>query len=136
MNSRRSIIRSPRRRARARSAVERKQIVDAMAASQIPAIYPFREYSAAGGLIVYGANISSLFERAAGYVDRVLKGEKPANLPVQPPNSIVSDSKQNGIRARVHDRTRHRLPRGYSVNFEGIDGDRQLLGATDAAAPP
>jgi putative ABC transport system substrate-binding protein len=62
---------------------ERKQIVDAMAASRIPAIYPFREYADVGGFITYGANISVLFERAAGYVDRILKGEKPANLPVQ-----------------------------------------------------
>ena len=62
---------------------ERKQIVDSMAASRIPAIYPFREYAEAGGFIAYGANISILFERAAGYVDRILKGEKPANLPVQ-----------------------------------------------------
>jgi ABC-type uncharacterized transport system substrate-binding protein len=62
---------------------ERKQIVDMMATSRIPAIYPFREYADVGGFISYGANISILFERAAGYVDRILKGEKPANLPVQ-----------------------------------------------------
>src|SRR5262245_30920029 len=62
---------------------ERKQIVDAMAEGRIPAIYPFREYADVGGFITYGANISILFERAAGYVDRILKGEKPANLPVQ-----------------------------------------------------
>jgi putative ABC transport system substrate-binding protein len=62
---------------------ERKQIVDTMATSRIPAIYPFREYADVGGFISYGANISILFERAAGYVDRILKGEKPANLPVQ-----------------------------------------------------
>ena len=61
----------------------RKQIVDTMAANRIPAIYPFREYKAAGGFIIYGANISVLFERAAEYVDRILKGEKPGNLPVQ-----------------------------------------------------
>jgi len=62
---------------------ERKQIAEAMAASKIPAIYPFREYFEVGGFIAYGANLSILFERAAGYVDRILKGEKPANLPVQ-----------------------------------------------------
>jgi putative ABC transport system substrate-binding protein len=62
---------------------ERRQTVDAMAVSKIPAIYPFREYFEVGGFIAYGANISILFERAAGYVDRILKGEKPANLPVQ-----------------------------------------------------
>jgi putative tryptophan/tyrosine transport system substrate-binding protein len=62
---------------------ERKQIVDAMATSRIPAIYPFREYADVGGFITYGANLSILFERAASYVDKILKGEKPGNLPVQ-----------------------------------------------------
>src|SRR5262249_45560126 len=46
---------------------ERKQIAEAMARSSIPAIYPFREYADVGGLFIYGANISVLFERAAGY---------------------------------------------------------------------
>jgi len=54
-----------------------------MATSGIPAIYPFREYADVGGFITYGANISILFERAASYVDKILKGEKPGNLPVQ-----------------------------------------------------
>ena len=62
---------------------ERKQIVEAMAANSIPAIYPFREYADVGGLLIYGANLSVLFERAADYLDRLLKGEKPGNLPVQ-----------------------------------------------------
>jgi putative ABC transport system substrate-binding protein len=62
---------------------ERKQIVDAMTTSRIPAIYPFREYADVGGFITYGANLSILFERAASYVDKILKGEKPGNLPVQ-----------------------------------------------------
>ena len=62
---------------------ERKQITEAMAKSHIPAIYPFREYAAAGGLFIYGANLSILFERAADYLDKLLKGEKPGNLPVQ-----------------------------------------------------
>lgn len=62
---------------------ERKQIAEAMAKSRIPAIYPFREYADVGGLFIYGANLSILFERAADYLDRLLKGEKPGNLPVQ-----------------------------------------------------
>ena len=62
---------------------ERKQIAEAMAANGIPAVYPFREYAGVGGLFIYGANISVLFERAAEYLDRLLKGEKPGNLPVQ-----------------------------------------------------
>ena len=54
-----------------------------MAKSKLPAIYAFREFAEAGGLVVHGANVSVLFERAAGYVDRILKGAKPADLPIQ-----------------------------------------------------
>jgi putative ABC transport system substrate-binding protein len=61
----------------------RKQIADSMAKNGIPAIYPFREYAEVGGFIIYGANISILFERAADYVHRILSGEAPSNLPVQ-----------------------------------------------------
>jgi putative tryptophan/tyrosine transport system substrate-binding protein len=62
---------------------ERKQIVDAMAWNRIPAIYPFREYAEVGGFIIYGANLSILFQRAADYVARILNGERPDDLPVQ-----------------------------------------------------
>jgi putative ABC transport system substrate-binding protein len=62
---------------------ERQRIVDTLGASRIPTIYPFREYAPVGGFIIYGANISVLFENAATYVDRILKGEKPGDLPVQ-----------------------------------------------------
>lgn len=62
---------------------ERQQIVDALAQSRIPAIYPFRDYATIGGFIIYGANISVLFDNAASYVDRILKGERPGDLPVQ-----------------------------------------------------
>src|SRR5262249_17470158 len=56
---------------------ERRQIVDTMATSKIPAIYPFREYAEVGGFIAYGASISINFRRAADYVDRILNGERP-----------------------------------------------------------
>jgi putative ABC transport system substrate-binding protein len=52
---------------------------------QLPTIYPFGSYAKQGGLIAYGVELNDLFWRAAGYVDRILKGEKPANLPVQAP---------------------------------------------------
>jgi putative ABC transport system substrate-binding protein len=61
----------------------RREIVEALARSNLPAIYPFREYAEVGGLIVYGTNFGVLFERAATYVDRILKGAKPGDLPVQ-----------------------------------------------------
>ena len=62
---------------------ERRKIAETMNANRIPAIYPFREYAEAGGLIAYGANIATLFERSAVYVQRILNGESPGNLPVQ-----------------------------------------------------
>jgi putative ABC transport system substrate-binding protein len=62
---------------------KRKEIADFMAAQNIPAIYPFREYVNVGGLFIYGANLSVLFEQAAGYLDKLLKGAKAGDLPVQ-----------------------------------------------------
>jgi putative ABC transport system substrate-binding protein len=61
----------------------RREIVDAFAKGNLPAMYPFREYVEVGGLLIHGANIGVLFERAAAYVDRILKGTKPGDLPVQ-----------------------------------------------------
>jgi len=52
---------------------------------QLPAVYPFRYFAAEGGLISYGPDAVDAFRRAAGYVDRILKGERPADLPVQAP---------------------------------------------------
>jgi len=62
---------------------KRAEIAAALASSKLPAVYPFREYAAVGGLIIHGANLSILSERAAVYVDRILKGAKPGELPVQ-----------------------------------------------------
>jgi putative tryptophan/tyrosine transport system substrate-binding protein len=53
--------------------------------ARLPTIYPFREHVEAGGLMSYGVNIPDLFRRAAGYVDRILRGAKPADLPVEQP---------------------------------------------------
>jgi hypothetical protein len=51
----------------------------------LPAVYPFRYFVTIGGLISYGPNPLDQYRRAAGYVDRILRGEKPADLPVQAP---------------------------------------------------
>jgi putative ABC transport system substrate-binding protein len=61
----------------------RRDIAAALAKNKLPAVYPFREYTDVDGLMIHGANLGVLFERAAGYVDRILKGAKPADLPVQ-----------------------------------------------------
>jgi putative ABC transport system substrate-binding protein len=65
--------------------LHRDLIITLAARHKLPAVYYRREFVAAGGLISYGSNIVDHSRRAAGYVDRILKGEKPADLPVQVP---------------------------------------------------
>ena len=65
--------------------VHRELIVTLAARHKLPAVYSNRVYVRSGGLVSYGANFIDLFRRAAGYVDRILRGEKPADLPVQVP---------------------------------------------------
>jgi ABC-type uncharacterized transport system substrate-binding protein len=67
------------------SVVHRDLIIALAARYKLPAVYFQRFFVANGGLISYGANFIEQYRRAAGYVDRILKGEKPANLPVQAP---------------------------------------------------
>jgi ABC-type uncharacterized transport system substrate-binding protein len=67
---------------------QRPQIVDLAVKSRLPAIYPQTEYMEAGGLMYYGANTPDLFRRAATYVDRILKGAKPADLSVEQPKKF------------------------------------------------
>jgi len=63
----------------------RQLILELAARYQLPTVYPYRVFVGSGGLIAYGADITGLYRRAAGYVDRILKGEKPSDLPVQAP---------------------------------------------------
>jgi putative ABC transport system substrate-binding protein len=67
------------------AAVQRDLIVTLAARHRLPAVYPFRYLVTSGGLISYGANTIDIYRHAAGYVDRILKGEKPGDLPVQAP---------------------------------------------------
>jgi putative ABC transport system substrate-binding protein len=67
------------------SSARRSLIITLAARHKLPAVYAFRYFATSGGLISYGPDIIDPFRRAAGYVDRILKGEKPADLPVQTP---------------------------------------------------
>jgi putative tryptophan/tyrosine transport system substrate-binding protein len=68
--------------------VARKEIAEAAAAKKLPTVYGYREHVEAGGLISYGVNLNSCFHRAAYYVDKILKGAKPGDLPVEFPTHI------------------------------------------------
>ena len=66
----------------------RKNIIEQAAQSHLPAIYPYRFIAEEGGLISYGIDITDLYRRAASYIDRILRGAKPADLPVQQPSKF------------------------------------------------
>ena len=68
--------------------VHRKEIVALAARHRLPAVYWTRYFAIDGGLISYGPDLVDQFRRASGYVDRILKGEKPADLPVQAPTKF------------------------------------------------
>ena len=70
------------------AAVHRDFIITLAGRHRLPAIYPFRYFALSGGLISYGPTTIDPYVRAAGYVDRILKGEKPADLPVQAPTKF------------------------------------------------
>jgi putative ABC transport system substrate-binding protein len=72
------------------AAARRDRIIALAAKYRLPAVYPSRLFVTSGGLISYGIDGNDLFWRAAGYVDRILKGEKPAELPVQAPTKYES----------------------------------------------
>jgi ABC transporter substrate binding protein len=86
------------------SAFRRRELIVALAARhRLPAVYSVRAFVADGGLISYGPDEIDQYRQAAGYIDRILKGEKPANLPVQAPNQTQSCHKfkdRQGARPR------------------------------------
>jgi putative ABC transport system substrate-binding protein len=65
--------------------MHRKLIVSSSAGARLPAIYPFRDFTLEGGLVSYGIDLTDIYRRAATYVDRVLRGAAPNDLPVQAP---------------------------------------------------
>jgi putative ABC transport system substrate-binding protein len=63
----------------------RKAVIDLAATHRIPAVYEFQVFVEPGGLMSYGVNIPEMQRRAAGYVDKILRGAKPADLPIEQP---------------------------------------------------
>jgi hypothetical protein len=77
------------------------RIVGFAAQKRLPAIYQFREYAVAGGLISYGPNFAESYKNAGTYVGRILKGEKPADLPVMQPTIRFPDQSEDSQGART-----------------------------------
>ena len=72
------------------AAIRNHELIISLAARlRLPAIFPFRTFVASGGLIAYGPDVADQYRLAAGYVDRILRGEKPADLPVQSPTNYT-----------------------------------------------
>ena len=68
--------------------VHRELIMGLAARHRLPAIYPFRYFATAGGLVSYGVDRDDSYRRVAAYVDRILRGAKPADLPVEAPTKF------------------------------------------------
>jgi putative tryptophan/tyrosine transport system substrate-binding protein len=66
----------------------RRRLVELAAQSRLPAVYPDREFVSAGGLMFYGASLVDMYSHAAVYADKILKGTKPADLPVEQPTKL------------------------------------------------
>jgi putative ABC transport system substrate-binding protein len=82
--------------------VNRKRVVELAAKTRLPAVYPVRQFVDDGGLMAYGISLPEMYRRAAWYVDKILKGAKPADLPVEQPTKFefvinLKTAKQIGV---------------------------------------
>jgi putative ABC transport system substrate-binding protein len=87
--------------------VHRATIIGQAARHRLPAVYPFRVFTAGGGLMSYGLDMPEVYRQAAGYVDRILRGARPADLPVQAPNQFelvinLKTAKALGLEVPLH----------------------------------
>ena len=85
----------------------RVEITSLAARYRLPAIYPYRQFTTVGGLLSYGDDLIDNFRRAPTYVDRILKGEKPSELPVQAPVKFdlvinLKTAKELGLEVPLH----------------------------------
>jgi putative ABC transport system substrate-binding protein len=79
-----------------------QKIVDLATKHRLPGMYPTKQFAEEGGLMAYGPSIGDLYRRAAGYVDKIVKGVKPADLPVEQPTKFeffvnLKTAKQIGV---------------------------------------
>ena len=77
-----------------------RKVGELAAANRLPGISVYRQFVVEGGLMSYGPNVPDIFRRSAGYVDRILKGAKPAELPVQQPTKfefVISQKAAGGL---------------------------------------
>jgi len=82
----------------------RNVIIRLAAQLRLPSVYPYRYYANEGGLAAYGPNTIEQYRRAARYVDRILKGEKPADLPVQAPTKYETGGQSQNRQGARHER--------------------------------
>jgi hypothetical protein len=86
----------------AETIAHRDAIIKAASKSRLPAVYPLRVFVTAGGLISYGPDVVDQYRRAAAYVDRILKGEKPADLPVVQLSTLLpSDARKRNVTVEI-----------------------------------
>src|SRR5262249_53728235 len=123
----------------------RKPIIEAVARHPLPAVFPFKFFAAEGGLLSYGVDNSELYRRAAIYFDRILKGEKPADLPVQQPTKfelVINLKKRQGARphraadAALDRRRGHRMRRREFITLLGGAASWPLAARAQQAAIP
>ena len=115
----------------------RKQIASLAAANRVPAMYFFREFVADGGLMSYGPSDTDLFRRAASYVDKVLRGAKPGDLPIEQPTKfelVINQGVARTIERSARDFARPRR-RGHRVKRRRVHyGARRRCGLADGGA--